>query len=289
MDYSGPLFRAVRQRRRLTIEQVRGNYSQPNVSNYERGNRDLYLSTLKQLLPNTLMSFGEFMTLYEGNNDPFQQQLNRAGQAFSQHDIAGLSQQVAELQAVSRQSAPAYLVRLMLEILLQNAKTGIASLSAEDEEFVVGYLLESDVWYGFEYLIAANLIDAMSYPNALKVLRHMKRALEQKTLPTYQRGAETTIYNFCAHLADFQQWDSVATLITTLSVENWPLTDNMALYLKYHLAFLSAMLAVRNQDPDGQTKVDQLLAAASLVDQGLADKLTDWWQTSGLGDLANDD
>lgn len=73
----GQVFKEIRARRGLAIEDVKSDLHQSTVSHFERNNQDIRLLNLIQILAPTLTSLDEFVSILDVKTDLLKQTMNK--------------------------------------------------------------------------------------------------------------------------------------------------------------------------------------------------------------------
>lgn len=276
----GEVYREIRLRRGLAIKQVKQRLDSSAVSHFERDNSDIRVSNLMMLLRPTLMDVDEFTQLIEPKGEILAPLFSKISDCYDRTDVDGLRTLLAEFSGATQDNAPSYLVSLVIKSYLAELERTDPRLSASDAEFVEAYLLKDGRWFGFEYIVFANLSYGLSSHLNNRLLSKMIREYESFHLSHYTDFFMQTFYNLSVlflERGDYQNAENAVKL-----VDGTP-TSSRFLYIKHHVAFLKLVLAwLKHQDDIAiRQQIQQFTAVTKTIDADLYQKNLAWLASLG--------
>lgn len=192
-DYGqvGALFREVRKRRGLTLQQVAAGWSVASLSRFERGSLAISADRLHRLqmqLGLTDSDLGEYLGRNSGTSDisirDWMGRIVRANLHSSSRPLIDVAMELRE------SSLPESWAKQLLRILIEHyilIKRGVTeTLSGSELVVVEHYFLSPGPWVQLDFLFASKMVPFLPQEYLHRFIKHVE-AMDVLTMPTMLR------------------------------------------------------------------------------------------------------
>ncbi|WKF85307.1 helix-turn-helix domain-containing protein [Lacticaseibacillus pantheris] len=193
MENIGGTFRLLRKSKHLSLDAVgKGIVTTSFLSRFERGQYDISVQNLNQLLERINVTWSEFVYI---NNDYKKNISNRISQCYLHEDIGGLEKIQQEIET-NQDLTPTYhkLYSIMMKALI-GSLTGIP-LSKAEINTVIHYLSSVANWTSFELYLFGNTLMMLPIDNVVSLYKLMfQKGEEYNYLNTDNISSYTRVLN----------------------------------------------------------------------------------------------
>lgn len=270
----GQVFKEIRARRGLAIEDVKSDLHQSTVSHFERNNQDIRLLNLIQILAPTLTSLDEFVSILDVKTDLLKQTMNKIQTFYDGLDTDSLMNLLQTVKQDWPENRPKRVIMLIIQSYIKELNNEDPSLSEEDALFIEDYLLADGEWYQLEYVTFANLTNALPFRTNIRIMKCMFAKHDHFHLVEYTDLLIGALYNLSVDV--LHQQDRPTSITSLLQLLDTYQSNTGSLYLQQHIIIFKYLFNIINGNNSYKAKLEILLQATKLINSNLYEKYLDW-------------
>ncbi|MFT8844828.1 MAG: hypothetical protein ABF915_12580 [Schleiferilactobacillus harbinensis] len=197
----GKLLNLVRLRRNFSINDIRGNTTQPTVTNFEHGRSDIGFTNFHMLLSNSYMGADEFFALVDADDNDFLSSFIVEFRRASNHDdlaaLAALKEKIIADYPGSRKHGPKDMLLLCIKGMTGYIKDPSFMFSAEDVTRLENYLNLGNGWFFFEYTVFSATAQFLPVQVASQLADAMLTSFRKTQTGDYDNAVAAVLFNLC--------------------------------------------------------------------------------------------
>ncbi|GEK07696.1 Rgg family transcriptional regulator [Schleiferilactobacillus harbinensis] len=281
--HCGQLLNSIRQRRNLSINDIRGDATQPTVTNFEHGHSDIGLTNFHTLLTNMYMSTDEFFVLADPGSDLLSRFARTLRHASNHDDLAGLAalrEEVITAYPGSRKDGPKDMLLLSIQGMAGFIKDHAFMFSEIDASRLQLFLNHGQTWYYLEYTIFAVTAPFLPTPIMVQLADAMLASFHTTHIPDYDVAVMGTLFNMCfALLARGDKTQAVKFLQRTQ--QGVPQTRDSFTASRIYL-LTQAFTYLGNHSPEALHHIKMIEDSWALFDPQMRESDMQWLSQLGI-------